>query len=562
MDDLDRRASVGRRLSRARPLTEPEPAERADVRSLVAGLWPDRDAAELARRFRRAIGDPIRETAPALDQRSAVLITYADTLRRPGSPPLRTLARFVRDELTGAVDTVHVLPFFPSSSDDGFAVIDHRTVCPDLGTWSDLEDVAGSVRVMADLVVNHASASSARFRELEEGRPSGRDAFVTVAPDEDLSAVIRARSHPLLRPVETPTGTRHVWCTFSPDQPDLDYRNPDVLVDLLRTVDTLLGHGVRLLRLDAVAYVWKEPGTASVHRPQTHDLVRLLRLLIADRCPSARLVTETNVPHDQNLSYLDGGDQAHLAYDFTLAPLLVHAALAEDTSTLTRWLIERRRPPAGTALLLFLASHDGLGLRPVEGLLDDAAVAAMVAAAEERGGEVSTYATPSGPRPYELNVALTDLLAEPDAEEADRYRRFVAMHRALLSLAGVPALYVHSLLASPGDHEAVRASGIARRVNRGSVELDEAGSAVPAGERGRVFRTLVGLLRERAGLAAFAPDAPQEVLDLGPSVVAVRRGTGAGAVLAVTNLSGRSVSVHHEGMDLVLRPWEGRWIGR
>ena len=531
-----------------------------DLESLVGALWPDRDVAALSRRLLRAIGEPVTEPEPepALDHRSALLITYADTLRRPGTAPLTTLARFLREELAGAIDTVHVLPFFPSSSDDGFAVIDHRTVRPDLGDWSDLEALAGSFRVMTDLVLNHASASSERFREFEDDRTPGRDRFFTVTPDDDLSDVVRARADPLVRAVETPSGIRHVWCTFGPDQPDLDHRNPDVFVDLLHTVDTLLTHGVRLLRLDAVAYVWKEAGTSSVHLPQTHDLVRLLRLLVAHRSPAARLVAETNVPHDENLSYLDGGDQAHLAYDFTLAPLLVHATLSQDTTTLTRWLIERRPPPAGTGLLLFLASHDGLGLRPVEGVLDADAIALMAAAAEQQGGAVSSYDTPAGARPYELNVALTDLLA--DTAGPDRYRRFVAVHRALLSLAGVPALYVHSLLASPGDRAAVEASGIARRVNRGSVELADSESAVPVGERGDVFRSLVGLLRERARLPALSPDAPQEVLDLGPTVLAVRRGAGAESVLAVTNLSDRPVSVDHAGLEVELDPWAGRWV--
>ncbi len=530
----------------------------ADLESLVGALWPDHDVAALGRRLLRAIGEPVTEPEPALDHRSALLITYGDTLRRPGTAPLTTLARFLREELAGAIDTVHVLPFFPSSSDDGFAVIDHRTVRPDLGDWSDLEGLARSFRVMADLVLNHASASSEGFREFEDDRAPGRDRFFTVGPDDDLSDVERARAHPLVRAVETPSGIRHVWCTFSPDQPDLDYRNPDVFVDLLHTIDTLLTHGVRLLRLDAVAYVWKEPGTSSVHLPQTHDLVRLLRFLVAHRSPAARLVAETNVAHDENLSYLDGGDQAHLAYDFTLAPLLVHAALSQDTTTLTRWLIERRPPPPGTGLLLFLASHDGLGLRPVEGVLDAAALATLVRAAEQSGGTVSSYDTPTGSRPYELNVALTDLLA--GAEGPDRYRRFVAVHRALLSLAGVPALYVHSLLASPGDRAGAEASGMARRVNRGVVELTEAESPVPMGERGDVFRSLVALVRERARHPALAPDAPQEVLDLGPSVLAVRRGTGVEAVLAVTNLSDRPVTVHHAGTEVALGPWAGRWV--
>lgn len=536
----------------------PDPAEPAQIETIVAGLWPDHDATALSRRLIEAVGDPVVEPEPSLDQRSVVLITYADTLRRSGTAPLSTLTRFVTGELDGAFDTVHVLPFFPSSSDDGFAVIDHRRVRPDLGTWSDIERLARSSRLMADLVLNHASRSSEWFRQFQAGEAPGRDAFVTAQPDDDLSRVTRARSHPLLQSVVTPSGVRQVWCTFSPDQPDLDHRNPDVLVDLLRTVDTLLAHGVRMLRLDAVAFVWKEPGTTSVHLDQTHDLVRLIRRLVAHRCPSARLVTETNVPHRENLSYLAGGDQAHLAYDFTLAPLLIRAVLMQHTTILTRWLIEREEPPTGTNLLLFLASHDGIGLRPLEGLVDEAGLRELAAVAEARGGVVSTYDSATGPRPYELNVALADLLADGDGP--DRYRPLVAAHRALLSLAGVPALYVHSLLASPGDRAAVDASGIARRVNRGSVQLADDASVAPAGPRGDVFRALVGLLRERARIPAFAPDAPQEVVDLGSQVLAVRRGTGPDAVLAVTNLSGAPATVRDGGTTVSLDPWAGRWV--
>ncbi len=533
------------------------------VADLVERLWPDRDTETVSRRLVEAVGSPVEEPNRPLDQRSAMLITYADTVRRPGERPLTTLVGLLDGELGGVIDAVHVLPFYPSSSDDGFAVVDHRQVRADLGTWADLEQLAGRVSVMADLVVNHVSADSMWFDRFRAGSEPGRDYFVTVRPGEDLSAVTRARSHPLLRAVDTPEGERHVWCTFSHDQPDLDYRNPDVLVEMLTTLDTLLLHGVRLVRLDAIAFVWKEPGTSSLHRPETHDLVRLLRRLVAWRCPSARLVTETNVPHDENLSYLVGGDQAHFAYDFTLASLLIHAAMAEDASLLTTWLSERAGPPTGTSLLVFLASHDGVGMRPIEELISADRIRWMTVAAERCGGAVSTYETPTGPRPYELNVALADLLADGDGP--DRYERFLGAHRALFSLAGVPAIYLHSLLASPGDRAAAEASGLARRLNRGTVSLDavgtaEVGSVVPHGARGKAFETLVALLRERSQLPAFSPPARQEVLDLGPDVLAVRRGEGADRLLAVTNMTSGPVTVVADGHRIELAAWRKAWI--
>jgi sucrose phosphorylase len=491
---------------------------------------------------------------PPWDNGTTVVITYADSIRRPGEVPLQTLRGFIRHELAGRVDTVHVLPFFPWSSDDGFAVIDHRAVDPALGTWGDVTRLGDEVDLMADLVVNHVSAASPWFEQFVSDREPGRRYLKTADPAADLSAVVRPRTHGLLRAVQTVNGERHLWCTFGPDQIDLDYDEPDVLCELLGTVDRLVSAGVRWLRLDAVAYVFKEVGTECIHLPRTHELVRLLRTLLAVRAPGTVVLTETNVPHEENLSYLGDGDEAHVVYNFSLPPLLVHGFLSESPTALRHWLASNEPTPTGTTLLNFIASHDGLGVRPVEGLLSDPEIDALASRAVASGGLVSYYATPTGERPYELNVSLFDLLGGPDGEVG--VTRYLAAHTVMLAVRGVPAFYLHSLLGTPNDLEGVAARGISRAVNRRKLGVDELDSLLAAdgGLRRGVLTELLRRIEVRGRLGALHPDSPQQVVDVGPGVFGVLRGAGSAwdPVLCLTNMTSDRVGLDTDLLATVL----------
>ena len=589
---------------------------RERLRAHLSRLYPDAasDLDELTDRVLDAIGldrEPVAttRTCRAWAADDAVLITYPDSLLTPGEAPLATLRRFVREHLHDVVSAVHVLPFFPWSSDDGFSVIDHQAVDPAYGGWSDIEGLATDRELMVDIVLNHVSASSDWYAQFLAGEPPGVDYVLTADPSDDLSSVTRPRATPLLRQVDTALGPRHVWCTFSADQVDVDWSNPDVLVEYLRIIDGQLCRGARLLRLDAVAYAWKRPGTTCIHLPEVHELVRMLRTLVSVRAPDAVLIAETNVPSAENLSYLGDGDEAHVVYAFPLAPLLVDAVLSGDGSVLSAWLAGHPPLPPGCAMFTFLATHDGIGVRPVEGLLAPERIDALCAAAEASGGSWSPYATPDGPRPYELNVSLFDLLG---------FERFVCAHTLLLALAGIPALYLHSLLATPGAHDLVAHTGRARSINRPRLARSAIDAAlahpvpdlVPGTDGGRaggvrdpvpgtggvwdpvpgvrdpvpgtdggvwdpvpgtggVFSELSRRIRLRRGRDEFAPDAPQEVLDAGSGVVAVRRG---GTLVALHNVTDRAQTVSTEGgFDvlsdetvsagvLTLEPHQCRWL--
>ncbi|MBA2528675.1 MAG: alpha-glucosidase C-terminal domain-containing protein [Euzebyales bacterium] len=536
-------AGTRARLRAHLALLYPGPAADDTLPRLVALLEGHRVAGTRSARSGRAL----------FDETDVALITYPDQLREPGVAPLRTLADFLARRVAGAVSAVHLLPFYPATSDDGFAVADYRAVDPAVGDWGDVAAVGQRFDLMFDAVVNHTSTACAWFKGWLADEPDRRGFYRAVDPATDLSAVTRPRTSPLLTPFPAATGTRHVWTTFSADQADLDYATPDVLLAVTRVLLDYVAHGARILRLDAIAYLWKEIGTPCVHLPQTHEIVRLWRTVLDAVAPGTLLITETNVPHAENVSYFgDGADEAHLVYQFPLAPLVLSAFHLADTSTLQEWLAGVSTPSPTTAFFNFLSSHDGVGVRPAEGLLTPAEIGQLCRLARAHGGGVSAKADPGGRlSPYELNTVYFDALTEVDSREAPSRQvdRFLAAHSILLALAGVPGIYVQSLLGSRNWTEGVERTGQLRTINRQKfdraaleAELDD-----PASLRHQVFTRLLDRIAVRTAEPCFHPNGAQRVLATGPRVLCFERHApdGSAAVVCATNLSGR-----HQSVDL------------
>ena len=238
-------------------------------------------------------------------EKDAILITYGDSVSVGASAlepsherPLKTLKTFLDTYCKSAFNTVHILPFYPFSSDDGFSVINYAQVNEALGEWADVAKIAADYRVMADLVINHCSSRSVWFDNFVKGEGVGHDYFFTASPSDDLSQVVRPRTSPLLRPTETADGdTRFVWCTFSHDQVDFDFRNPKVLLEFVKILRVYLDEGIRIFRFDAIAFLWKVVGSSSLNLPETHEIVRLLRTLLEHAQSDAVIITETNIPN-------------------------------------------------------------------------------------------------------------------------------------------------------------------------------------------------------------------------------------------------------------------------
>ena len=522
------------------------------IRERLSRLYGEKRAPMLMERFLMLLGRygvaPRNGSPPAAlwDENDVVLITYADSIQRDAEAPLATLRGFLRERVKGLVSTVHILPFYPWSSDDGFSVIDYRKVHPEYGRWSDVERLGEDFSLMFDLVLNHCSRHSAWFRDFVTGIAPARHYFHEVDPNTDLSAVVRPRPWPLLTRTPTRDGDAWVWTTFSEDQVDLNWANPDVLFEFLDILFWYLSKGCRMLRLDAVAFLWKRIGTECLHLPETHEVIKLLRDVAGIVAPDRILITETNVPHAENLSYLGAGDEAHMVYNFTLPPLLLHALLRQDASNLSAWARTLPELPDGQALLNFTASHDGIGVRPLQGILPDAERDWLAKQVRERGGRVSMKADSDGSEsPYELNITYCDALRDPGDAELG-VARFLCSQAVALALRGIPAVYIHSLLGTPNDLQGMEQSGHNRAINRRKWRLDDLQGELsrPAGRMSRIFTRTTQWLRRRANHPAFHPASAQAVLDLGPHLFAFQRVARDGeTVVCVFNFTAQQQAV-------------------
>jgi sucrose phosphorylase len=470
-----------------------------------------------------------RAIGPWWDERDAVLIAYGDHVNSPGQRPLRAFRDFlVQQGITPLFSMLHLLPFFPASSDDGFSVIDYRQVDPALGDWDDVQALGQSFDLMFDLVLNHVSRHSRWFQEYLQGREPYVRYFHEIEPSTDLSAVARPRSLPVLTEFSTARGPRHLWTTFSDDQVDLNFDEPRVLLELTEVLLDYVQRGARVVRLDAVAYVGKRFGTPCIPLPQAHSVVKFFRELLASVAPQVLLLTETNVPHAENVSYFGDGDEAHMVYQFSLPPLLLDAWLNEDAGPLVCWLADLAPAPTGTTFFNFAASHDGVGVRPLEGLVSSERFERLIQAVRARGGSISTRRGPGGrDLPYELNITYFDALADPGSrDEAAQVRRFLATQALMLALRGIPGVYFSSLFGAPNDLEGVRQTGVARRINRRKFDAGELSRmlAQPGSSHAAVLAGYRHLLATRRQCPAFHPDGDQQVCtDVPPWLVAVLR---------------------------------------
>lgn len=539
----------------------------------AAGEQTDKKVQRLMAAYRPQLPQP---NTAVFTENDTVLITYGDQVQADGEAHLKTLANFCNEKLNGRIKTIHLLPFYPYSSDDGFSVIDYQAVDPGLGSWDDLAPFRSNFQLMFDAVINHISAKSSWFQGYLAGDPAYDDYFVAVDPEADLSTVFRPRSLPLLTPFETKSGVRHLWTTFSEDQIDLNYANPDVLLAVLDTLLFYVAQGATYIRLDAIGFMWKEIGTRSLNLPQTHRIIQLMRAVLDEVAPQVVLITETNIPHKENISYFGNGrNEAQMVYNFSLPPLLMHTFHTGNAQQLAKWAATLELPSDRVTFFNFCASHDGIGVTPARGILSDGQIEAMAERVRQLGGYVSYKANGDGTQAaYELNINYLNALGVPGAAESEELiaRRFLASQAIMLALRGVPGIYFHSLFGSQNWHEGVQQTGRNRSINRQKFQRGELEAELEHGLRKHVFAGYSHLLRIRTTEKAFHPVGEQQILNLHPAVFAILRSHQGEAILCLQNVAARSVQIEIPltGQDLVtgrsvplkltLAPYQIVWI--
>ncbi|MFW5436751.1 sugar phosphorylase [Paenibacillus apiarius] len=483
-----------------------------------------------------------------VSEQDVMLITYGDSIQSSGESPLQTLRKFVQRYCDGLFSAVHILPFYPYTSDDGFSVTDYREVNPKLGDWTDIADLAAHVDLMFDGVINHISQHSHWFQQYLAGNPEYADYFVEADPAEDYSQVTRPRALPLLTKFDTALGEKHIWTTFSDDQIDLNYASERVLLEILDILLMYVVRGARYLRLDAIGFMWKKLGTTCMHLDETHAIVQVIREVLETFAPGTIIITETNVPHKDNIKYFgNGSNEAHMVYQFPLPPLTLHTLHTGNSDKLMEWLQSLEPTTDSTAFFNFLASHDGVGVRPVEGILSKQEVNAMVDKVHEHGGFVSYKDNGDGTRsPYELNINYLEALSHPDDSIEMKVKRFRAASAILLSVMGMPAIYIHSLLGSRNDTEGVKKTGRYRSINREQLRYEQVESELQqeGSLRNEVYSSLAELIKLRIGEPCFHPNADQRVVVCDNRLFTIiRTSAEGGQVLALVNVAGESVSV-------------------
>lgn len=516
----------------------------------------------------------IQQNYPWVGKDDVMMITYGDGIRQKGKTPLQALKLFMDEEMEHTVSAVHLLPMFPYTSDDGFSVRDFRKINPELGTWEDIERLQEDYDLMFDAVINHVSKSSVYFQEFLKGNDTYRNYFIAADPDGDYSKVTRPRALPLLTAFETADGTCSVWTTFSEDQIDFNYKEPKVLLEILDILLFYASKGARFLRFDAIGFAWKEEDSTCMHLPQTHELVKLMREVVEACVQGCTIITETNVPHRDNISYFgDGTDEAGLVYQFPLPPLTLHSYISGNTEKLSAWAESLEPTAPQTTYFNFLSSHDGIGMRPAEDILTAEERQRMVDVTLERGGQIGYRILPDGTEaPYELNINYLDAIAGDEQDEEIMAQKFMGAQCILLSLMGMPGIYYHSLLGSRNCYQDYEESKIKRRINREKLDLDQLREELRQDTlRSKVLNCYKALLKIRKTQDAFTPNRSQRVVNYDPRVFAVIRGDEE-PVLVLVNVSSDCVTIQtgYHGTELLtgavvddrveMKPYAYLWI--
>jgi sucrose phosphorylase len=309
-------------------------------------------------------------------------------------------------------------------------------------------------------------------------------------------------------------------------------------------------------------------------------MVKLFRALLDLVAPDVIILTETNVPHEENISYFgDGRDEAQMVYNFTLPPLLFYSFVKEDATVLTSWAKGLHLESESNTFFNFTASHDGIGVRPLEGILPADEIDSLIEVVKANGGQVSYKRNPDGSdSPYELNITYLDaILADTKSTQAEK---FLASQAIEYVLPGVPATYIHSLLGSRNWLEGVKQTGRARTINREKLNVEEVVEALndSGSFRSKIFFPYINLIQIRRKQKAFHPNAAFEILEIDPKLFAIKRSSEGQTIYALTNVSSEEVAVSlsgnhvpHQMTDLIsgekintaafrLRPYQFLWL--
>ena len=519
-----------------------------------------------------------------ISEKTSLVISYGDNIYSSQSSSMKIFQKFFQKNLQKLFDTIHFLPFYPSSSDSGFAVKDHYQIDKKIGNWSDLKKISKSKKIMADVVINHASARGLWFKNFLKRKKPGKDYFLTVNSKFNTSKVVRPRDHKLLKKIKIFEKNDYLWRTFSPDQIDLNFKNPSVLLRFIKIIIYLINNGVTIFRLDAIAYLWKQNGTKCINLSQTHEIIKLLRFVTSLLNVQTLIITETNLPEKENLSYFGKNNEANWVYNFSLPPLLIHAFLFENSSYLNQWSRKLPSTKHGNCYLNFIASHDGIGIRPTEGILNEKTLSSFLKRLKKNGSKFSYRKVQNkSKKVYEANITVFDALRKSDFDPKGLFflERYVSAHAIMVSFEGIPAVYFNSLFGKSNDEAKYIITGNNRDVNRYKWNFNNITTKLrdKKSKQSIFYRNIGALLEIKRKQKAFHPNASRININLGPKIFCFKRTSKdkKQSIICMTNLSSKIQTPNfkkignyrdllnsnlkfREGTSLILKPFQTVWL--
>ena len=534
-----------------------------DIRALLTSVYNDSDVDklmvgidQLVQSYQKKVSlDPLE-----LEENDVLMITYGDQVYRPGEAKLSSLKSFLDEHLSNSIKLVHLLPFYPYSSDDGFSVIDYYEVNKDLGDWSNIDELSKNYSLMFDGVINHISQESDWLKGYLQGKSEYVGYFKEVDPSEDFSAVTRPRTSPVFHEFLDQNGeSKYLWTTFSKDQVDLNYETPELFLQVLDVMLFYLSNGAKLIRLDAIGFMWKEKGSTCIHLPQAHALIQVMRQVLEKVYPDVVLISETNVPHKENITYFGNGyNEAKMVYNFTLPPLLAFSLLSQSTTKFKAWASSLKLPSDQVCFFNFTASHDGVGVRPVQGILTDEELNILVDSVKHNNGFISYKTNPDGSEsPYELNCNYKSLLKGVDNNPDFALRRFLLSQAVMMCMPGLPAIYFHSLVGSENFTEGVKQTGRNRTINREKLDLNDLNDQLKddSSDRAKILTRIKELIKIRASFSCFNPFASFSIPDVEDGLLCITRTSSDHQITikCVFNFTAHQIAnPYNEGVDVLL----------
>ncbi len=482
-----------------------------------------------------------------ISEKTSIVICYGDSVFSSSQRHLlKNFQSFFQKKLSKYFNTIHFLPFYPSSSDSGFAVKDHYKIDNRLGNWSDIKKFSKKNDVMADIVINHSSARGLWFKNFLKDKKPGKDYFLTVNSNFDVSKVIRPRDHQLLKKIDIFKKPEYLWRTFSPDQLDMNFKNPAVLLRFIKIMINLMNHGVTIFRLDAIAYLWKENGTKCINLRETHEIIKLFRLVCSLLNIESVIVTETNLPEKENISYFGNTDEANWIYNFSLPPLLIYSFLFENSYYLKSWNKKLPQTKKGNSYLNFIASHDGIGMRPVEGIINKGNKDKFIKRLKKNGSKFSYRKVQNkSKKVYEANITVFDALKKSDYDPKGKFflERFISAHSIMISFEGVPAIYFNSLFGTSNDKSKYIITGNNRDLNRYRWNHNNITEKLKntKSKQSIFYKSITDLLYIRRKQKAFHPNGLRSGINMGPKIFCFKRQSidKKQIIICITNLSSK-----------------------